>query len=62
MTTKKPSGRPPIAAHLKKNKLNVSIPQWMIDWIDAQDEPKAHVIEKAMEEYYQICAPVHRKK
>lgn len=59
MTDKKLMGRPTIEPHLKKNPISPRLPQWLIDWMDDQDEPRSILIERAMCQYYDICAPVH---
>ena len=61
MTDKTRTGRPPIAPHLKKVKINPRIPQWLVDWMGEQDDPQSILIERAMEDFYDICAPVHKK-
>lgn len=50
MSTKKP-GRPPVPAHLRREKLEgVRIQQWRIDWLKKQPRSRGRSIELALDE------------
>lgn len=41
-------GRPPLPPGEARGHLTIRLPQWIIDWLNAQDKPASHVIEQAL--------------
>jgi hypothetical protein len=58
---RKGGGRPKgstIATHLKRvNLTGFRVPQWMIDWLKAQDRSGGRMIEEALIKYYKLEPP-----
>jgi hypothetical protein len=49
-------------SHLVRVPTPIRLPSWLKDWLDDQDEPNAALIEQALCEHYEICAPVYKIK
>jgi hypothetical protein len=50
-------GRPPIAPALRREKFDVRLERWMIDWADAQDKSRGELVEEALKEKHQLTPP-----
>ena len=51
------AGRPPAPPMLKKEPISVKLPKWLIEWLDAQPESRAVLIENAICKRYKIKPP-----
>jgi len=51
------AGRKPCHPTLKKMPINMKLPKWMIDWLRAQDESQAVLVEDALKEKYGLVEP-----
>lgn len=51
------AGRPRSPAHLKKNPVNLKLPQWLIDWTGDQPKSRAVLIEQALIEKNKLEPP-----
>jgi hypothetical protein len=51
------AGRPPINPRMVKIPVGYKLPRWLVDWIRAQNDPAAQMIEEAMIEKYQLTPP-----
>jgi len=54
---RKGAGRKPSPANLKKNRVSVKLPQWLIDWTAAQAESRAVLIEEALKKVHKLKTP-----
>lgn len=46
-------GRPPKSKELKRVRCgDITLPQWLHDWLMSQDEPAGHIVEKALIEKF----------
>ena len=51
------SGRPPINPQLLKVPVGYKLPRWLVDWMRAQDEPAAQLIEDALKRRHNLKPP-----
>jgi len=51
------SGRKPADPMLKKNPISIKLPQWLIEWLDAQPASRAVTIEQALCKSFEINPP-----
>lgn len=51
------AGRPLGDPRLVKIPLGTKLPQWLVDWMRAQEEPIAVLIEKALRERHKLIPP-----
>lgn len=51
------AGRPPIDPQLLKVPVGYKLPRWLVDWLRAQDEPAAQLIEDALRRRHKIKPP-----
>ena len=51
------AGRPPMDPRMVKVPVGYKLPQWLVDWIRAQDEPAAHLIETALCKAHRLRPP-----
>jgi hypothetical protein len=51
------AGRPPIDPRLRKIPVAYKLPQWLVDWLRAQDEPQSVLIEDALCRRHKLKAP-----
>jgi hypothetical protein len=56
----KPRAKKP--RHLFKVPAPIRLPRWLKDWLDDQDEPNSALIEQALCDHFEICAPVYKIK
>jgi len=59
---KKPSHRPKAHPQLKRERADIRLPAWLIEWLDNQDQPKSKTIEEALLKHYDLVAPVVNKE
>lgn len=51
-------GRPPTPPHLTRAQVTIRLPQWVVDWMDAQaGTDRTSLIEEAMLKRYKLKAP-----
>lgn len=52
------AGRPPAPEELKKRMVSIRLPEWIIQWMDAQpDTNRAVLIEEALKKVHRIAPP-----
>jgi len=51
------AGRPPIDPQLLKVPVGYKLPRWLVDWLRAQEEPTAQLIEDALRRRHKIKPP-----
>ena len=51
------AGRKPSPPELKKIPVGVKLPRWLVDWLRAQDEPAAQLIEDALRRRHKLKPP-----
>ena len=51
------AGRPPAPPMLKKEPISLKLPRWLIDWMDAQPESRAVLIEEALSKAHKLRPP-----
>lgn len=57
-TTEPPKrGRKPTPAPLRREQCNFRLPQWLIEWVDAQPEGRGEVIEAALIKAHKLKPP-----
>jgi len=47
-------GRRPMPKHLRKNKISLCLPQWLIEWTSDRPESRAVLIEQALRQVHNI--------
>ena len=51
------AGRKPVPPDLKKMPISIKLPQWLIDWMDNQEESRPKLIEEALRSQHFINPP-----
>lgn len=51
------AGRKPSPPELLKVPVSIKLPRWLIEWMDAQPESRAVLIEAAMQRQYKFKPP-----
>ncbi len=51
------AGRPPAPPMLKKEPISVKLQKWLIEWMDAQPESRAVLIEESICKRHKIKPP-----
>ena len=51
------AGRPTAPTMLKKEPISLKLPKWLLDWMDAQPESRAVLIEDAICKRHKINPP-----
>ena len=51
------AGRKPSPPELKKIPVGYKLPRWIVDWLRAQDEPAAQLIEEALKARHKLKPP-----
>lgn len=51
------AGRKPSPPELKKEPISVKLPKWLIEWMDAQPDSRAVLIEEALKRQHKIKPP-----
>ena len=54
---KSKGGRPPSAPGARRVNVPLRLPEWLAQWIDAQPQTRAEVIEAALLKAYKLKAP-----
>jgi len=54
---RKGAGRKPGPPALKKIPVCYKLPRWLVEWIRAQDEPAAQLIENALRKSHKLKPP-----
>lgn len=54
---RKGAGRPQIDPQVLKVPVGYKLPQWLVDWLRAQDEPAAQLIEDALCRRHKLKPP-----
>jgi len=57
MTDKKKGGRPPARPGLRRVNVPVRLPQWLVDWMAAQPNTPAGLIEAALLARHKLRPP-----
>ena len=55
---RKGAGAPTKPANLKKNQINVKLPQWLLDWMAEREESRAVLIEEALKKVHKLKTPL----
>lgn len=51
------AGRKPALPMLKKEPIGLKLPRWLIEWMDAQPESRAVLIEDALRRRHKLKPP-----
>jgi len=48
------TGRPIVEESERRLHRGIRLPRWVLEWCDAQDEPLARIVERALIEHYKL--------
>lgn len=51
------AGRKPSPPALLKVPISIKLPRWLVEWMDAQQESRAVIIENALQKQHKIGPP-----
>lgn len=51
------AGRPKLSPELKKKQVNLKMSPWVNEWLNAQQQSKAALIEQAIVKHYKLTPP-----